>query len=118
MREADLPRLSLRSEEAGTVTEETDGVEFPVPHDIEYVEGVRMERRPVWDKGRIVGHCWACPHGVVFGPDAGDGAAQCLIEHDDHPTDVGYTYSDPKHPAYHSTHSDWWDNRDKLNERS
>ncbi len=31
--------------------------------------------------------------------------------------DSGYELSDPKHPDFHSVHSDLWDNRDKTKER-
>lgn len=97
--------------------EETDGVEFPIPHDIEYVEGVRLTRRLQWFRGRVVGSEWVCPHGTITDAKASRAASKCLIEHPPHETDEGYTYSDPKHPAYHTTHSDWWDNRDKTEGR-
>jgi hypothetical protein len=74
--------------------------EFPVVHDIEFVDGMRLER---------VRGGWRCPHNEVFPTFT----ARAAAERCSHVCEAAaYEASDPKHRNYHSLHADLWDQRE------
>jgi hypothetical protein len=82
--------------------EDPDCVPFPIDADIEYANGVRVER--------VEPETWLCPHGTLLHAQTGTEAAN-LCAHECEGAGA-YDLHDPKGPRFHSVHADIWDQRE------